>query len=389
MDNKKDLLNDLKIDRSEDNKSESSLSTKLLIIAGVVILLLTLVNFIFMPEDELIEVRAYTAKSANQQNNSSASVLDASGYVTARMQATVSSKLTGKVLEVYIEEGMFVEKDQILAQLDDSTVQAELNFAKTQLKEARRIYKRTLELRKDNLASQASLDAAESQVDGLKARLDISKQIVADMQIRAPFSGVVINKAAQPGEMISPVSAGGGFTRTGIGTIVDMSSLEVEVDVNESYINRVQAGQPAITNLNAYPNWDIASEVIAIIPTADRNKATVKVRIGLLEKDERVLPDMGAKVSFLKEQVAETPEKLEGVMVPSSSVIKEGNLSYVFIIKNGLIEKTNVSVESSSSNFSRVTNGVEVGDSVVTNPNGEMQDGQEILIKEEVICQKY
>lgn len=381
MDNKKDLLNDLKIDRSEDNKSESSLSTKLLIIAGVVILLLTLVNFIFMPEDELIEVSAYKAKSANQQNNSSASVLDASGYVTARMQATVSSKLTGKVLEVYIEEGMFVEKDQILAQLDDSTVQAELNFAKTQLKEARRIYKRTLELRKDNLASQASLDAAESQVDGLKARLDISKQIVADMQIRAPFSGVVINKAAQPGEMISPVSAGGGFTRTGIGTIVDMSSLEVEVDVNESYINRVQAGQPAITNLNAYPNWDIASEVIAIIPTADRNKATVKVRIGLLEKDERVLPDMGAKVSFLKEQVAETPEKLEGVMVPSSSVIKEGNLSYVFIIKNGLIEKTNVSVESSSSNFSRVTNGVEVGDSVVTDPNGEMQDGQEILIK--------
>ena len=381
MDNKKDLLNDLKIDRSEDNKSESSLSTKLLIIAGVVILLLTLVNFIFMPEDELIEVRAYKAKSANQQNNSSASVLDASGYVTARMQATVSSKLTGKVLEVYIEEGMFVEKDQILAQLDDSTVQAELNFAKTQLKEARRIYKRTLELRKDNLASQASLDAAESQVDGLKARLDISKQIVADMQIRAPFSGVVINKAAQPGEMISPVSAGGGFTRTGIGTIVDMSSLEVEVDVNESYINRVQAGQPAITNLNAYPNWDIASEVIAIIPTADRNKATVKVRIGLLEKDERVLPDMGAKVSFLKEQVAETPEKLEGVMVPSSSVIKEGNLSYVFIIKNGLIEKTNVSVESSSSNFSRVTNGVEVGDSVVTDPNGEMQDGQEVLIK--------
>ena len=381
MDNKKDLLNDLKIDRSEDNKSESSLLTKSLIIAGVVILLLTLVNFIFMSEDELIEVSAYKAKSANQQNNSSASVLDASGYVTARMQATVSSKLTGKVLEVYIEEGMFVEKDQILAQLDDSTVQAELNFAKTQLKEARRIYKRTLELRKDNLASQASLDAAESQVDGLKARLDISKQIVADMQIRAPFSGVVINKAAQPGEMISPVSAGGGFTRTGIGTIVDMSSLEVEVDVNESYINRVQAGQPAITNLNAYPNWDIASEVIAIIPTADRNKATVKVRIGLLEKDERVLPDMGAKVSFLKEQVAETPEKLEGVMVPFSSVIKEGNLSYVFIIKNGLIEKTNVNVESSSSNFSRVTNGVEVGDSVVTDPNGEMQDGQEVLIK--------
>ncbi|MDG1202923.1 MAG: efflux RND transporter periplasmic adaptor subunit [SAR86 cluster bacterium] len=381
MSDKKDLLNDLKIDRSDSNNSEKSPLSKIITIVVVSIFILVVTKFIFLSEDEILEVSAYKAIPAGQSNNSSASVLDASGYVTARMQATVSSKITGKVLEVFIEEGMFVEKGQILAQLDDSSVQAELNFAKTQLKEAQRVFNRTSELRKDNLASQASLDAAESQVDGLKARLDISKQIVADMQIRAPFSGVVINKAAQPGEMISPVSAGGGFTRTGIGTIVDMSSLEVEVDVNESYINRVQPGQPAITNLNAYPNWDISSEVIAIIPTADRNKATVKVRIGLLEKDARVLPDMGAKVSFLKDQVIETPEKLEGVMIPSSSLVKEGNLSYVFVIQNGLIRKTKVTVGSLSSNFSRITNGIEVGDNVVTDPNNELQNGQEVLIK--------
>ena len=381
MNDKKDLLNDLKIDRSDSNNSEQSLLSKTIIVVVISVLILAITKFIFLSEDELLEVTAYKAKSANQSNNSAASVLDASGYVTARMQATVSSKLTGKVLEVYIEEGMFVEKGQILAQLDDSSVQAELNFAKTQLKEARRIFNRTLELRKDNLASQASLDAAESQVDGLKARLDISKQVVADMQIRAPFSGVVINKAAQPGEMISPVSAGGGFTRTGIGTIVDMSSLEVEVDVNESYINRVRPGQPAITNLNAYPNWDISSEVIAIIPTADRNKATVKVRIRLLEKDERVLPDMGAKVSFLKEQVTEAPEEINGVMIPSSAIIKEDDLSYVFVIKNGLIIKTKIAIGSSSSNFSRLIDGVEVGDNVVTDPNNELQNGQEVLIK--------
>ena len=381
MNDKKDLLNDLKIDRSESNDSEQSPLSKIIIIVVISVLVLAVTKFIFFSEDELLEVTAYKAKSAKQSSNSAASVLDASGYVTARMQATVSSKLTGKVLEVYIEEGMFVEKGQILAQLDDSSVQAELNFAKTQLKEAQRIFNRTLELRKDNLASQASLDAAESQVDGLKARLDISRQVVADMQIRAPFSGVVINKAAQPGEMISPVSAGGGFTRTGIGTIVDMSSLEVEVDVNESYINRVQPGQPAITNLNAYPNWDISSEVIAIIPTADRNKATVKVRIGLLEKDERVLPDMGAKVSFLKEQVTEAPEEINGVMIPSSAIIKEDDLSYVFVIKNGLIIKTKIAIGSSSSNFSRLIDGVEVGDNVVTDPNNELQNGQEVLIK--------
>ena len=382
MNEKKDLLNDLKIDRSEDNEPESSFIKRLgFVLVSIIILFLVLTQLGFLSQDEIIEVDAYKAKSANQSNNSTSSVLDASGYVTARMQATVSSKITGKVLEVYIEEGMFVEKDQILAQLDDSTVQAELKFAETQLQEARRVFNRTLELRKDNLASQASLDAAESQLDGLKARLDISKQIVSDMKIRAPFSGVVINKAAQPGEMISPVSAGGGFTRTGIGTIVDMDSLEVEVDVNESYINRVQPGQPAITNLNAYPEWDINSEVIAIIPTADRNKATVKVRIGLLEKDQRVLPDMGAKVSFLKEQSNTKSVVLEGVIVPSTSVMKEGASSFVFLIKNGIIVKTKVQVESTSANYTRIINGIKNGDSVVVNSNNGLQDGQEVVIK--------
>jgi RND family efflux transporter MFP subunit len=382
MNEKKDLLNDLKIDRSEDNEPESSFIKRLgFVLVSIIILFLILTQLGFLSQDEIIEVDAYKAKSANQSNNSTSSVLDASGYVTARMQATVSSKITGKVLEVYIEEGMFVEKDQILAQLDDSTVRAELKFAETQLQEARRVFNRTLELRKDNLASQASLDAAESQLDGLKARLDISKQIVSDMKIRAPFSGVVINKAAQPGEMISPVSAGGGFTRTGIGTIVDMDSLEVEVDVNESYINRVQPGQPAITNLNAYPEWDISSEVIAIIPTADRNKATVKVRIGLLEKDQRVLPDMGAKVSFLKEQPNTKSVVLKGVIVPSTSVIKEGASSFVFLIKNGIIVKTKVQVESTSANYARIINGIKNGDSVVVNSNNGLQDGQEVVIK--------
>ena len=382
MNEKKDLLNDLKIDRSEDNEPGSSFIKRSgFVLVSIIILFLVLTQLGFLSQDEIIEVNAYKVKSANQSNNSTSSVLDASGYVTARMQATVSSKITGKVLEVYIEEGMFVEKDQILAQLDDSTVQAELKFAETQLQEARRVFNRTLELRKDNLASQASLDAAESQLDGLKARLDISKQIVSDMKIRAPFSGVVINKAAQPGEMISPVSAGGGFTRTGIGTIVDMDSLEVEVDVNESYINRVQPGQPAITNLNAYPEWDINSEVIAIIPTADRNKATVKVRIGLLEKDQRVLPDMGAKVSFLKEQPNTKSVVLKGVIVPSTSVIKEGASSFVFLIKNGIIVKTKVQVESTSANYARIINGIKNGDSVVVNSNNGLQDGQEVVIK--------
>ena len=379
-DEKKELLNDLKIDRSSDNVSDGGSINKIIVLITI-LLVVGFLAFQFIQNEELIEVDSYKAKSAMQSNNSSASVLDASGYVTARRQATVSSKITGKVLEVYIEEGMFVEKGQVLAQLDDSTVQAELNFAKTQLKEAKRVFARTMELRKDNLASQASVDAAESQVEGLQARLDISSQTVSDMKIRAPFSGVIINKAAQPGEMISPVSAGGGFTRTGIGTIVDMSSLEVEVDVNESYINRVQPGQPATTNLNAYPNWDIASEVIAIIPTADRNKATVKVRIKLLERDQRVLPDMGAKVSFLKEEAPNTSNKVSGVMVPIASIKKESGSSYVFVIKNGFLIKTKVEVADKSSNYARISKGIEEGDYVVNDPDAELKDGQEVLIK--------
>lgn len=379
-DEKKDLLNDLKIDRSSDNVSDGGSINKIIFLITI-ILVIGFLAFQFIQNEELVEVDSYKAKSAMQSNNSSASVLDASGYVTARRQATVSSKITGKVLEVYIEEGMFVEKGQVLAQLDDSTVQAELNFAKTQLKEAKRVFARTMELRKDNLASQASVDAAESQVEGLQARLDISSQTVSDMKIRAPFSGVIINKAAQPGEMISPVSAGGGFTRTGIGTIVDMSSLEVEVDVNESYINRVQPGQPATTNLNAYPNWDIASEVIAIIPTADRNKATVKVRIKLLERDQRVLPDMGAKVSFLKEEAPNDSNKVSGVMVPIASIKKEGGSSYVFVIKNGFLIKTKVEIADKSSNYARISKGIEAGDYVVNDPDAELKDGQEVLIK--------
>ena len=379
MSEKKDLLNDLKIDRSVNDESESSLVKKSgLVLVPVIILFLILNQLGFFSQDEIIEVKSYKAQSINASANTSASVLDASGYVTARMQATVSSKITGKVLEVFIEEGMFVEKDQILAQLDDSTVKAELNFAETQLREAQRVFDRTLELRKDNLASQASLDAAESQLDGLKARLEISKQIVSDMKIRAPFSGVVINKAAQPGEMISPVSAGGGFTRTGIGTIVDMNSLEVEVDVNESYINRVQSGQPAITNLNAYPEWDIESEVIAIIPTADRNKATVKVRIGLLDKDQRILPDMGAKVSFLKEE-EEKLDLIDGVIVPSSAIVKEGNSAYLFIIKNGRVFKTKVEIESTSANYARITKGIKDGERVALDPIDDLEDGQEVI----------
>jgi RND family efflux transporter MFP subunit len=258
------------------------------------------------------------------------SVLDATGYVVARREATVSAKVTGKVIEVFIEEGMRVEQGQLLARLDASIPRAELALSESQLASARagleelkvQIRQAELDLQRveglaaRKLASTADLDRARLTLEGLRARLDrqqtdvvvaqravsVQRQLLDDMEIRAPFTGIVVAKAAQPGEMISPISAGGGFTRTGICTIVDMDSLEVEVDVNEAYINRVQPKQPVSVALNAYPDDRIPAEVIAIIPTADRNKATVRVRIGLLEKNPRVLPDMGVKVAFLEDK---------------------------------------------------------------------------------------
>ena len=380
MSERENLLNNLKIDRSAE-PSESDSPNKLLLL-GVAVVLVGFFWWLFLSDDELKEVTTFTVKSLQMSDSSATSILDASGYVVARRRATVSSKVTGKVMKVFIEEGMYVEEGQLLAQLDDSTMKADLNYSQSQLDEAIRVFNRTKELAKEELASQASLDAARASVEGLEALNAVRKQVVNDMQILAPFSGVVVYKAAQPGEMISPVSAGGGFTNTGICTIVDMDSLEVEVDVNEAFINRVKPGQPVITNLNAYPKWDIPSEVIAIIPTADRNKATVKVRIALLEKDERVLPDMGSRVSFLRKvenATKETPK--EGVMIPLGAVSTKDGESIVQVIEGTSVEVRQVEVAEETANYARVIKGLNSGMKVVARFDDELEDGQKIIIK--------
>ena len=380
MNEKKDLLNNLRIDRNAQSEP-AKIPYKNIAVASVVCLIVFFGISSFLSEEEIIEVSIFSVKSLDDSDNSSVSLLDASGYVVARRKATVSSKITGKVLEVFIEEGDYVSKGQVLAQLDDSTSMAELNYASSQFDEAKRIYNRTRELMAGNLASQASLDAAGAQMDGLEALLAVRKQVVNDMKIRAPFGGVVVYKAAQPGEMISPVSAGGGSIRTGIGTIVDMDSLEIEVDVNEAFINRVQAGQPVVANLNAYPKWDIASEVIAIIPTADRNKATVRVRIRLLDKDERVLPDMGARVSFLKKVEENTGLKKAGVMVPNASIKRTNDEDYIIVINNNKISIRVIEIAEETSNYSRVIEGLNPGDKVLAKFDETLDEGQQVKIK--------
>ena len=381
MSDRENLLNNLKIDRSAA-PSEEDLPSNRLYMLGAAVLLVSFFWWLFLSDDELKEVTTFTVKSLQMSDSSATSILDASGYVVARRRATVSSKMTGKVMKVFIEEGMQVEEGQILAQLDDSTMVADLNYSQSQLNEAKRVFNRTRELAKEELASQASLDSARAAVEGLEALNAVRKQVVQDMKILAPFSGVVVYKAAQPGEMISPVSAGGGFTNTGICTIVDMDSLEVEVDVNEAFINRVKSGQPVITNLNAYPKWDIPSEVIAIIPTADRNKATVKVRIALLEKDERVLPDMGSRVSFLKKVETQGREEVkEGVMIPLAALAILEDQSTVQVIDGSQIKLTRVKVAEETANYARIIEGLSSGMTVVAKFDKELENNQKVIIK--------
>lgn len=255
-----------------------------------------------------------------------AAVLDASGYVVARRVATVSAKATGKVVAILVEEGMAVEEGQLLARMDAQSAATELNLVQSQvaaaraslretqarLAEAKLSLQRVKNLVKQNLVSVAEQDKAEASANSLSAAVDtrraqldtverqreLAQQRLDDSYIRAPFPGVVTQKNAQPGEMVSPVSAGGGFTRTGICTLVDMQSLEVEVDVNEAYINRVYPGQRVDARLDAYPDWAIPAKVAAIVPTANRQRATIKVRIEFDRLDPRILPEMGIKVSF-------------------------------------------------------------------------------------------
>lgn len=350
MSDKSELLNQLKIDRAEPVKSRgvSFFGAAIVALASLLLGGFAAVMF-FGGNAPALEAKTKVAQvetpkavaekpvagnavpaSSNvaPQQAANTKILDASGYITARRIATVSSQILGLITEVRVEEGMRVEEGQILAKLDDNIAAVNLGFAEAQLaatearigsikanlSEAKRVLSRAAELKASDYTSEASVTRAQANVDSLKAnlvsaeadivvsRLEVKRQRerLAYFTITAPFAGVVTVKNAQPGEIVSPSSAGGGFTRTGICTIVDMASLEIEVDVNEAFIGRVFAGQKVEANLDAYPDWDIAASVIAIIPTADRAKATVRVRIKIEDKDSRILPDMGVRVAFLK-----------------------------------------------------------------------------------------
>src|SRR5208282_2582893 len=336
-------------------------------------------------------------------------LLNASGYVTPRRRATVAAKITGRVTGVFFDEGVHVKEGQILATLDDSDVKRALESAvadrnstraqiadlEVQLRNAEIELNRARSLQAAGVQSQETLDNAITTVDSLKAKIALTKvqvagseariaeaqQAVNNCVIRAPFDGVAVSKDAQVGEMISPVSAGGGFTRTGVATIVDMNSNEIEVDVNEAYIARVEPGQPVTAILDAYPDWQIPSKVRTVIPTADRQKATVKVRISFDKLDPRILPDMGVKVTFLGEEDKLAKKAPARVMVPQSAVRDEGGQKIVFLVDGDHVERHAVKVGTASGAQTQILAGLAPGDTVVVGGPTDLKDGEAVAIK--------
>jgi RND family efflux transporter MFP subunit len=352
-----------------------------------------------------VAVQTVTVR-ANGQGPSADAVLQATGYVTARRSATVSAQITGTLTEVLIDEGFRVKKGQVLARLDDSglkaglaTAQAQARSAqaavaqqRAQLAQAEADARRQAELAAQGMTTRqsqeqaatsvrahaAQLDAAQRQAEAAQAQVTQARVNFDYATVRAPFDGVVTARAAQVGEIISPLSAGGGFTRTGVGTIVDMDSLEVGVDVNEAYIAQVKADMPCEAVLDAYPDWKIPAHVLAVIPSADRGKATVKVRVALDQKDERVVPDMGVRVTFLATKPKTQAAPVPGVLLPPEALVQRDGANAVFVVSDGQAQQRAVKLGADVGKFRLVTEGVKAGETVVVTPPAELKNGSKV-----------
>ncbi len=394
-------LSALKIDQQARMGSGRGKRTRLLIIAGAVIVV-GLAVVLLSGTKTVVEVSDVRELLVSE----GASLLNASGYVTPRRRATVAAKITGRVEELLVEEGDHVEQGQVLAKIDSSDADARLKAAEADLAVARatlvelqvqfddaaRTYRRVTGLHKKGVASNDEYDRARAAHDTLKARLEITRQQIIAAQarhemaltdienciVRAPFSGIAVSKDAQIGEMVSPISAGGGFTRTGIATIVDMSSLEIEVDVNEAYLAKVYIGQKVDSTLDAYPDWHIPATVRTIIPTADRQKATVKVRIGFDRLDPKILPDMGVKVSFLSKKEG----KGSILVVRRTGIMDEEGKPVAYRFKNGRAERRAVTTGEVFESDIEITEGLSEGDRVIVSSTVQpLEDGLRAEIK--------
>ncbi|HYA62391.1 MAG TPA: efflux RND transporter periplasmic adaptor subunit [Candidatus Sulfotelmatobacter sp.] len=416
----KALKPDLSSLRISDTKRNNSRSSRRWIWIALAVVLLGLVGAAsYAFRNRKVEVEVATA---SRPASGPVGVLNASGYVTPRRRATIAAKITGRVIGVFFDEGTRVSEGQLLATLDDSDTRRALDAAKAdrdsaqaaiadfevQLRNAEIELHRTQQLVKEGVQTQQALDSAITTADSLRAKIALAKQqviasearireqqqAVDNCTIRAPFAGIVVSKDAQVGEMVSPVSAGGGFTRTGIATIVDLHSNEFEVDVSEAYIARVSNNQPVNAVLDAYPDWTIPAKVRTVIPTADRQKATVKVRISITEpdhvhlfdpaKDPRILPDMGVKVTFLETETkpgAKAEKSAAVATVPQKAIRQDSESKFVFVVKGDTLERRAVTTGEARGSDVEILAGIQPDALVVVNGPAKLRDGQAVQIQ--------
>lgn len=406
------LLKELRIDGAHREDHDGGGPPKWIWGALVAVLVLALLGggaWWWLAGSKPMAVQTATVR-ANGQGASASAVLQATGYVTARRMATVSAQITGTLTEVLIDEGFKVRKGQVLARLDDTglkaglaaaeaqvrTMQANMGQVRAQLAQAEADARRQAELAASGMTTRqtqeqtatavkayaAQLEAAQRQVEAAQAQVRQARVNFDYATVRAPFDGVVTARAAQVGEIISPLSAGGGFTRTGVGTIVDMDSLEVNVDVNEAYIAQVKPDMPCEAVLDAYPDWKIPAHVVAVIPSADRGKATVKVRVALEQKDDRVVPDMGVRVSFLAAKPEAPAAPVPGVLLPPEALVQRDGAQVVYVVDDGRARRRTVKLGADVGKFKLVTEGVKAGDTVVVSPPESLKDGAAVTSKE-------
>jgi RND family efflux transporter MFP subunit len=374
----------------------------------VVALLVGALVWFLIARPDLIAVETAEAKPAWSGGAAGGgALLDASGFVVARREATISAKIAGKVSAVLIQEGQHVTEGEVIARLDDSNAKAALDQAFAQaaaakasigvvqatLDGAAATYQRSRSVPHGFLSQQAiqndktafdeareNLNLAQRQAAEADATVEVFRRAEDDTVVRAPFTGVVTATAAQPGEIVAPV-AGGGFTRTGICTIVDMDSLEVDVDVAESFISRVAPGMPASIKLDAYPDWQIPAQVITVIPTADRSKATVTVRVGLKTKDARIVPEMGAHVAFLSPTPTGAAAATRAVIVPPDAVqTEDSGQAVVFVIDGGRAERRAVRLGDKTAEGQMISAGLSPGETVAVEGADKLKDGAGVKI---------
>jgi RND family efflux transporter MFP subunit len=396
---------------ADTQRKNGNLAKRLVLVIGGFLLVAALSIGIFSVWGRAAEVEVAVAQAPPKGGYEA--LLNASGYVTPRRRATIAAKITGRVTGVFFDEGTHVREGQLLARLDDSDALRALDAAKSdrasteaaihdyevQLQNAQITLRRTEQLQQAGVSTSEQLDNARTAVDSLRAKINLVKaqvsasdahimeaqQAVDNCTILAPFDGIVVSKDAQVGEMVSPISAGGGFTRTGIATIVDMNSNEIEVDVSESYIARVVQGQKVTAVLDAYPDWEIPAQVRTVIPSADRQKATVKVRVSFLKLDSRILPDMGVKVTFLGQEKHNSKEPgapAAAAMIPAKAIRDDGGKKVVFLVKDGKAERRAITPGDTVGEQAEIMGGLAPGDTVIVNSPAEIGDGQSVQVKQ-------